>query len=138
MQTATRVEPERTSTRPWVWWGYLVVLAAVFGASAALTAPLSVDLRVTLGGWALIAVYAVYGTLLARHDLREKRLPDSLTLTLAAILTLAPLALALGRGAQMQQPLAIAIIAGMLVAVPLVLVVMPVLYSLAMRHKSPV
>jgi CzcA family heavy metal efflux pump len=54
--------------------------------------------------------------------------------TIAAILTLSPLALAIGRGAQMQQPLAIAIIAGMLVAVPLVLVVMPVLYSLAMRR----
>jgi multidrug efflux pump subunit AcrB len=46
------------------------------------------------------------------------------------------LALAIGRGAQMQQPLAIAIIAGMFVAVPLVLVVMPVLYSLAMRRKT--
>jgi multidrug efflux pump subunit AcrB len=54
--------------------------------------------------------------------------------TIAAVLTLAPLALAIGRGSQMQQPLAIAIIAGMLVAVPLVLVVMPVLYSLAMRR----
>ena len=87
MQTATRVEPERTSTRPWVWWGYLVVLAAVFGASAALTAPLSVDLRVTLGGWALIAVYAVYGAFLTRHDLRTRRLPNALTLPLATVLT---------------------------------------------------
>ncbi|MBS0383698.1 MAG: efflux RND transporter permease subunit [Proteobacteria bacterium] len=56
--------------------------------------------------------------------------------TLAAILTLAPLALAIGRGAQMQQPLAIAIIAGMLTAVPLVLVVMPALYALAMRGRA--
>ena len=56
--------------------------------------------------------------------------------TIAAILTLAPLALAIGRGSQMQQPLAIAIIAGMLTAVPLVLVVMPVLYSLAMRRRT--
>lgn len=55
--------------------------------------------------------------------------------TLAAILTLSPLALALGQGAQMQQPLAIAIIAGMLVAVPLVLVVMPALYALAMHGR---
>ena len=56
--------------------------------------------------------------------------------TIAAILTLSPLALAIGRGSQMQQPLAIAIIAGMFVAVPLVLVVMPVLYSLAMRRRT--
>ncbi|TAM93511.1 MAG: AcrB/AcrD/AcrF family protein [Rhodanobacteraceae bacterium] len=58
--------------------------------------------------------------------------------SIAAILTLSPLALAIGRGSQMQQPLAIAIISGMFVAVPLVLVVMPALYALAMRRtKGP-
>ncbi|MDE2396346.1 MAG: efflux RND transporter permease subunit, partial [Burkholderiales bacterium] len=50
--------------------------------------------------------------------------------TIAAILTLAPLALALGQGAAMQQPLAVAIIAGLAVQMPLVLLVMPVLFSL--------
>ncbi len=64
------------------------------------------------------------------------RLRAILMSTIAAILTLAPLALAIGRGSQMQQPLAIAIIAGMLVAVPLVLVAMPVLYAVAMRHRQ--
>src|SRR6185437_250707 len=53
---------------------------------------------------------------------------------IAAILTLSPLALAIGRGSRMQQPLAIAIIFGMAAAVPLVLVVMPTLYSLLMRR----
>jgi multidrug efflux pump subunit AcrB len=48
--------------------------------------------------------------------------------TLAAILALLPLALAVGEGAGMQQPLAVAIISGLLVQVPLVVVVMPVLY----------
>jgi multidrug efflux pump subunit AcrB len=52
---------------------------------------------------------------------------------IAMVITLLPLALALGRGSQMQQPLAIAIIAGMLCAVPLVLIVMPVLYALLAR-----
>lgn len=56
--------------------------------------------------------------------------------TLAAILTLAPLALALGAGSQMQQPLAVAIIAGLLVQVPLVLLVMPVLYAALMRSRK--
>jgi CzcA family heavy metal efflux pump len=55
---------------------------------------------------------------------------------IAAILTLSPLALAIGRGARMQQPLAIAIIFGMAAAVPLVLVVMPTLYSLLLRQGS--
>lgn len=49
--------------------------------------------------------------------------------TLAAILTLMPLALDLGQGAGMQQPLAVAIISGLLVQFPLVLLALPVLLS---------
>ncbi len=49
--------------------------------------------------------------------------------TIAAILTLLPLALAIGEGSAMQQPLAIAIISGLVVQFPLVLVVMPVLFD---------
>jgi CzcA family heavy metal efflux pump len=50
--------------------------------------------------------------------------------TLAAILALAPLALALGGGASMERPLAIAIIAGLVAQGPLVLIAMPALYRL--------
>ncbi len=50
--------------------------------------------------------------------------------TLAAILTLAPLALGIGQGSAMQQPLAVAIIAGLAVQLPLVLLLMPVLFAL--------
>ncbi len=50
--------------------------------------------------------------------------------TLAAILALAPLALALGGGASMERPLAIAIIAGLVAQGPLVLLAMPALYRL--------
>jgi CzcA family heavy metal efflux pump len=50
--------------------------------------------------------------------------------TLAAMLTLAPLAFALGQGSAMQQPLAVAIIAGLAVQMPLVLLLMPVLFKL--------
>jgi CzcA family heavy metal efflux pump len=45
--------------------------------------------------------------------------------TLAAILTLLPLAFAVGQGSAMQQPLAIAIISGLIVQLPLVLLLMP-------------
>lgn len=58
--------------------------------------------------------------------------------TLAAILTLLPLAFALGQGSAMQQPLAVAIIAGLIVQLPLVLIVMPVLYSVLMRRREQV
>ena len=67
----------------------------------------------------------------ARHRMRP-----ILMSTIAAILTLLPLALALGAGSQMQQPLAVAIIAGMTVQVPLVLLVMPVLYAVLMRGQK--
>jgi CzcA family heavy metal efflux pump len=59
--------------------------------------------------------------------------------TLAAILALLPLALALGQGSAMQQPLAIAIISGLLVQVPLVVVVMTLVYRwLARLNNTPI
>jgi multidrug efflux pump subunit AcrB len=66
----------------------------------------------------------------ARHRMRP-----ILMSTMAAILTLLPLALALGAGSQMQQPLAVAIISGLLLQVPLVLLVMPALYGVLMRKR---
>src|SRR5262249_17266337 len=60
---------------------------------------------------------------------RNRFRPIAMT-TLAAILTLLPLALGLGAGAAMQQPLAIAIISGLIVQMPLVLIVMPQLLRL--------
>jgi CzcA family heavy metal efflux pump len=65
---------------------------------------------------------------------KNRMRPIAMT-TLAAILTLLPLALALGAGSEMQQPLAIAIISGLIVQLPLVLVIMPVLYHTMLRKK---
>jgi len=56
--------------------------------------------------------------------------------TLAAIFALMPLAFAMGQGSQMQQPLAVAIISGLLVQVPLVTMVMPLLYKTLARIKE--
>ncbi|WP_241671473.1 efflux RND transporter permease subunit [Dankookia rubra] len=61
---------------------------------------------------------------------RNRLRPIAMT-TLAAILTLMPLTLALGQGVDMQQPLAIAIISGLLLQFPLVLLVLPMLIGLA-------
>lgn len=60
-------------------------------------------------------------------DAQRERLRPILMSALAALLTLLPLALAIGEGAEMQQPLAIAIVAGLALEVPLVLVVLPAL-----------
>ena len=56
--------------------------------------------------------------------------------TLAMILALMPLGAAIsGSGDQMLQPLAIAIIAGVIVQLPLVLVVVPVALDLIERRR---
>ena len=55
------------------------------------------------------------------------RLRPKLMTALGAIVALFPLALGLGTGAQMHQPLAIAIIGGLIIALPLLLVVLPTL-----------
>lgn len=63
---------------------------------------------------------------------KNRARPIAMT-TFAAILTLMPLALAIGQGSAMQQPLAVAIISGLLIQLPLVLLVMPVLFDLFQR-----
>ena len=67
---------------------------------------------------------------------RNRFRPIAMT-TLAAILTLMPLALAIGAGSGMQQPLAIAIISGLLAQFPLVLLAMPVLIGLTLQRQTP-
>ncbi|MBK5202841.1 MAG: efflux RND transporter permease subunit [Prolixibacteraceae bacterium] len=53
------------------------------------------------------------------------RLRPNLMTALGAIVALSPLALGIGTGAQMHQPLAIAVIGGFIVALPLLLIVLP-------------
>jgi CzcA family heavy metal efflux pump len=53
------------------------------------------------------------------------RLRPKLMTALGAIIALTPLALGIGAGAQLHQPLAIAVIGGFLVALPLLLIVLP-------------
>jgi multidrug efflux pump subunit AcrB len=66
---------------------------------------------------------------------RNRLRPITMT-TLAALLTLAPLALAIGQGSAIQQPLAIAIISGLLLQFPLVLLIMPALIELTLPMTS--
>lgn len=61
------------------------------------------------------------------------RLRPNLMTALGAIVALMPLALGTGTGAQMHQPLAIAVIGGFIVALPLLLVVLPGLLKLIIK-----
>lgn len=56
----------------------------------------------------------------------QNRMRPIVMTTLAAILALLPLAAGIGQGSAMQKPLAIAIISGLIVQLPLVLLVLPV------------
>lgn len=58
--------------------------------------------------------------------------------TFAAVLALLPLAFAWGEGAAMQQPLAVAIVSGLLVQLPLVLLAMPVVFLTLTRFSGGV
>jgi len=55
----------------------------------------------------------------------SNRMPAITMTTVAAILALLPLALGIGQGSAMLQPLAIAIIVGLIAQLPLVLVIFP-------------
>ena len=70
------------------------------------------------------------------------RLRPKLMTALGAIIALMPIALGIGAGAQMHQPLAIAIIGGFLVAMPMLLIVLPtmirIIYAGSQGHLSHV
>jgi CzcA family heavy metal efflux pump len=63
------------------------------------------------------------------------RIRPKLMTAIGAILALTPLALGIGVGAQMQQPLAVAVIGGFIIAMPLLLMVFPTLLRLI--YKKP-
>jgi multidrug efflux pump subunit AcrB len=67
----------------------------------------------------------------------QRRLRPILMTALAAVTGMLPLALALGAGSQMLQPLAIAVIGGVAISLLLSLVVTPVIYYLLTRNDAP-
>jgi len=64
------------------------------------------------------------------------RLRPKLMTALGAIIALMPIALGIGTGAQLHQPLAIAVIGGFIAALPLLLIVLPSMLRLLYRKKK--
>jgi multidrug efflux pump subunit AcrB len=90
----------------------------------------------------ILMLDAVEEHLAAGDTLREalvrsgrRRFRPVLMTSLAAILGMLPLALALGAGAELLQPLAIAVIGGLAVALLLSLVVTPTIYAMLVRER---
>ncbi len=121
----------------------LIAMAAVFtglwvtGIELNITAMMGMTMIVGIVTEVSIFYFSEYHELLktpnsnpetALIEAGSKRLRPIMMTTLAAILALLPLALALGQGSAMQQPLAVAIISGLLVQIPLVVIVMPLVY----------
>jgi hydrophobe/amphiphile efflux-1 (HAE1) family protein len=92
----------------------------------------------------ILMLDAVEDHLAAGDSLRQallrsgrRRFRPVLMTTLAAMLGMLPLALALGAGSELLQPLAIAVIGGLAVALLLSLIVTPTVYSLLRRAPAP-
>ncbi|NOZ62228.1 MAG: efflux RND transporter permease subunit [Calditrichaeota bacterium] len=66
---------------------------------------------------------------------RTRMRPVLMTAT-AASLAVLPLALGIGAGAEIQQPMAIVLIGGLLVSTPMVLVILPVLYAQVEKFRK--
>lgn len=64
------------------------------------------------------------------------RLRPKLMTALGAIIALLPLAIGIGTGSELHQPLAIAVIGGFLIAMPLLLIVLPSLLRLVYRNEK--
>src|SRR5205807_960400 len=93
----------------------------------------------------ILMLDAVEEHLAAGDTLREallrsgrRRFRPVLMTSLAAILGMLPLALAIGAGAELLQPLAIAVIGGLAVALLLSLVVTPTIYAMLRREAKSV
>jgi CzcA family heavy metal efflux pump len=66
------------------------------------------------------------------------RLRPKLMTALGAIIALLPIAMGIGTGAQLHQPLAIAVIGGFIIALPLLLIVLPSLIRLFYKNKNSI
>src|SRR5205807_9080705 len=134
----------------------LILAMAALGVAGSLLAlfitstPLNVGsytgliMMVGIIGENAIFTYLQFHDALRTHTVDESviyaistRLRPKLMTALGAIFALAPIALGLGVGAQLHQPLAIAVIGGFLFALPILLVVLPsFLYQIENRKEQ--
>jgi multidrug efflux pump subunit AcrB len=96
----------------------------------------------------IIGENAIFTFLQFRDTLKEKgvdeaiifsistRLRPKLMTAFGAIIALMPLALGIGTGAQLHQPLAISVIGGFIVALLLLLIVLPSMLRLLYRSRN--
>jgi CzcA family heavy metal efflux pump len=133
----------------------LIICLAVLGISGSLLALYLTGTALNVGSYTglimiigIIAENAIF-TFLQFQESRQNsnvhdaivyaistRLRPKLMTAFGAIIALLPIALGIGTGAQLHQPLAIAVIGGFLIALPLLLVVYPTFLLLLFREKG--
>jgi Cu/Ag efflux pump CusA len=134
----------------------LILLIAVLGISGSYLALYFTNTPLNVGSYTglimivgIIGENAIFTYLQFRESLQEQgniddsiiysistRLRPKLMTALGAIIALMPLALGIGTGAELHQPLAIAVIGGFIIALPLLLIVLPSLLRLINKRKN--
>ena len=134
----------------------LILLIAILGISGSYLALWLTNTPLNVGSYTglimivgIIGENAIFTFLQFKESLHEKSVDDSiiysistrlrpkLMTALGAIIALMPLALGIGTGAQLHQPLAIAVIGGFLIALPLLLIVLPSMLRLLFKRRPP-
>lgn len=123
---------------------FLILLISVLGLSGSYLALFLTHTPLNVGSYTglimivgIIGENAVFTFLQFKESLAKQSVDDAITFAistrlrpklmtaLGAIIALMPLALGIGAGAQLHQPLAIAVIGGFIVAMPLLLIALP-------------
>lgn len=132
----------------------LILLVAVLGISGSYLALYVTHTPLNVGSYTglimivgIIGENAIFTYLQFRDSLATQSVDDAviyaistrlrpkLMTALGAIIALLPLALGIGTGAQLHQPLAIAVIGGFIIALPLLLIVLPSLLRMMFRKN---
>jgi len=134
---------------------FLILLIAVLGISGSYLALMITNTPLNVGSYTglimivgIIGENAIFTFLQFKESLHHKAVDEAITFAistrlrpklmtaLGAIIALLPLALGIGAGAQLHQPLAIAVIGGFIVALPLLLIVLPSLIRKFYAQKT--
>jgi CzcA family heavy metal efflux pump len=134
---------------------FVIIVLAVLGISGSYLALYLTHTPLNVGSYTglimivgIIGENAIFTFLQFRDSLKERdvaasiiysistRLRPKLMTAIGAICALFPIALGIGTGAQLHQPLAIAVIGGFVMALPLLLIVFPSLLYLIYRRRK--
>lgn len=135
----------------------LILFISVLGVSGSMIALFLTGTPLNVGSYTgIIMIIGIIGenaifTFLQFHQTLETSSPDEavvyaistrlrpkLMTAIGAIIALSPIALGIGTGAQLHQPLAIAVIGGFVIALPLLLIVYPSMLRLMFKNQSAI